>query len=261
MRGVEFRLLSPLAGVWTPRVTPELQSLGRRPSGWSRLLSVREVAARLGSAPRRPTSSAPKESSSTQGSRTRFVSRKRFFEPIARDSGPGSGPSTSRNPAWSIIGMAASFVTAASRRCAGRPRTSRRDQTYWAASARGLDGFPWIELAGARITSRTNLGLERMGIDLKRVSAQLRHRRRRVVAALGGSDVHRRAGGFIDRLHCAEDARSRSSSRFRGQAAPSHRLHPALRAPDGWARQLLEVVDQEIDERPRRSLRPAPGGK
>ncbi len=48
MRGVEFRLLSPLAGVWTPRVTPELQSLGRRPSGWSRLLSVREVAARLG---------------------------------------------------------------------------------------------------------------------------------------------------------------------------------------------------------------------
>src|SRR5713226_4310378 len=119
MRGVEFRLLSPLAGVWTPRVTPELQSLGRRPSGWSRLLSVREVAARLGSAPRRPTSSAPKESSSTQGSRTRFVSRKRFFEPIARDSGPGSGPSTSRNPAWSIIGMGASSITAASPRCAG----------------------------------------------------------------------------------------------------------------------------------------------
>ncbi len=123
-----------------------------------------------GSAPRRPTSSAPKESSSTQGSRTRFVSRKRFFEPIARDSGPGSGPSTSRNPAWSIIGMAASFVTAASRRCAGRPRTSRRDQTYWAASARGLDGFPWIELAGARITSRTNLGLERMGTWLESTS-------------------------------------------------------------------------------------------
>ena len=43
----------------------------------------------------------------------------------------------------------------------------------------------------------------------------------------------RRADGFIDRLHCAEDARSRSSSRFRMPAAPSHRLHPALRAPEG----------------------------
>jgi len=53
----------------------------------------------------------------------------------------------------------------------------------------------------------------------------------------------------------------RQLCRYLGQAALSHRLHPALRAPDGWARQLLEVVDQEIDERPRRSLRPAPGGK
>jgi len=45
---VNSQLVSPLARVWTPRVTPELQSLGLRPSGWSRLLSVREVAARLG---------------------------------------------------------------------------------------------------------------------------------------------------------------------------------------------------------------------
>ena|SRR6266851_5499359 len=44
---VNSQLLSPLARVWTPRVTPELQSLGLRLSGWSRLLSVREVAARL----------------------------------------------------------------------------------------------------------------------------------------------------------------------------------------------------------------------
>ncbi len=44
---VNSQLLSPLARVWTPQVTPELQSLGLRLSGWSRLLSVREVAARL----------------------------------------------------------------------------------------------------------------------------------------------------------------------------------------------------------------------
>src|SRR2546422_11600345 len=66
--------------------------------------------------------------------------------------------------------------------------------------------------------------------------------------------------------------RSRSTTLRRGRpvpkfvsiscaSCPSHRLHPALRAPKGWARQLLEVVDQEIDESPRRSLRPAPGGK
>src|SRR5262245_60444602 len=41
------QLLSPLARVWTPRVTPELQSAGSPPPGWSRLLSVREVATLL----------------------------------------------------------------------------------------------------------------------------------------------------------------------------------------------------------------------
>jgi len=39
--------LSPLARVWTPRVTPELQSAGSPSPGWSRLLSVREVASKL----------------------------------------------------------------------------------------------------------------------------------------------------------------------------------------------------------------------
>ena len=41
------QLLSPLARVWTPRVTPELQPARARPYR-SRLLSVREVASRLG---------------------------------------------------------------------------------------------------------------------------------------------------------------------------------------------------------------------
>ena len=45
---VNSQLMSALARVWTPRVTPELQSAGSTPPGWSRLLSVREVAARLG---------------------------------------------------------------------------------------------------------------------------------------------------------------------------------------------------------------------
>ena len=44
---VNSQLMSTLARVWTPRVTPELQSAGSTPPGWSRLLSVREVATRL----------------------------------------------------------------------------------------------------------------------------------------------------------------------------------------------------------------------
>ena len=45
---VNSQFLSPLARVRTPRVTPELQSGGSPTRGWSRLLSVREVATRLG---------------------------------------------------------------------------------------------------------------------------------------------------------------------------------------------------------------------
>src|SRR5262249_54214239 len=45
---VNSQLLSPLARVWTPRVTPELQSGASPLPGWSRLLSVREVATQLG---------------------------------------------------------------------------------------------------------------------------------------------------------------------------------------------------------------------
>src|SRR6266478_1987720 len=142
-----------------------------------------------GFAPRRSTSSAPKESSSTQGSRTRFVSRKRFFEPIACDSG-WSRPQTCERPT-----SPPSPPRATCRRCARRIR--RPPESRW-------------------IHRSTTL------------------RRGRPVPK------------FVS-ISCA--------------SCPSHRLHPALRAPKGWARQLLEVVDQEIDESPRRSLRPAPGGK
>jgi excisionase family DNA binding protein len=41
------RLLSPLARIRTPRVTPELQAQGPQIPGGSRLLTVREVAERL----------------------------------------------------------------------------------------------------------------------------------------------------------------------------------------------------------------------
>jgi hypothetical protein len=171
--------------------------------------------------------------------RTRFVSRKRFFEPIARDSGPGSGPSTSRKSS-SVDhrhGRLVHHGRLTSMR--GGPRTSRRDQTYWAASARGLDDFPGRpdELFVSFGAGCSN--------DLPTQS---------IVNKLSHPGVRAEPPELV--LGDPPPSVTLTAS-----PSTSHRLHPALRAPEGWARQLLEVVDQEIDERPRRSLRPAPGGK
>src|SRR5713226_5527333 len=69
-----------LGGLFRRRVTPELQSIRSQEIAWPRLLSFREVATLLGSAPRLFTSSAPKESSGTFGSRTPYAFRRQRFE-------------------------------------------------------------------------------------------------------------------------------------------------------------------------------------
>jgi len=64
----------------------------------------------------------------------------------------------------------------------------------------------------------------------ERPTSLLRHRGRRVVAALGGSDIHRRAGSSID--YVREDARPEVPSRFRVQLPVTSAL-PRPESPEG----------------------------